>query len=80
MSEIVRYKRAACWESEARSRLAEIAAGHKFKHKACSSVAMRWPVLSRVTSPQNVYLGLLEDSSQAQADTRPLQHNADKLD
>ena len=50
MSEIVCYKSAegefaGCLlsvvsEAEARSRLAEIAAGHEFKHKACRSVAM----------------------------------------
>ena len=35
--------------------------------------------ISRVKSPQNVCLGLLKDSSQAQAGTRPLRHKADKL-
>ena len=42
-------------------------------------MASVYTYISRVKSPQNVYLGLLEDSSQAQADTRPLRHKADKL-
>ena len=31
-------------EAELRSRLAENAAGHEFKHKACRSVTMGYPV------------------------------------
>ena len=41
-------------------------------------MASVYTYISRL-SPQNVCLGLLEDSSQAQADTPPLRHKADKL-
>ena len=41
-------------------------------------MASVYTYISRVKSPQNVCLGLLKDSSQAQAGTRPLRHKADK--
>ena len=42
-------------------------------------MASVYTYISRVKSPQNVCLGLLKDSSQAQAGTRPLRHKADKF-
>ncbi len=60
----------------------ETTAGHELSHKQCRSVT-RWSsgyaYISRVKGPQNERKGRFEESRQAQADTRPLRHKADRL-
>ncbi len=58
-------------------------AGHERKHNACraeSEVAVVViPISEEYEAPQNMWGSLSEDSTQAQANTRPLRHKANRL-
>ncbi len=67
----------------ARSRLKVLTAGHKHKHNACrvefGVCVSGYTYIRRIKTPQNMWGGLSEDSTQAQANTRPLKHKANRL-
>ncbi len=60
-----------------------LTAGHERKHNACRAeiggCVSGYTYASRIRSPQNVCGSLSEDSTQAQANTRPLRHKANRL-
>ena len=67
----------------ARSRLTVLTAGHERKHNACraevGSCVGGYTYIRRIRGPQNMWGSWSEDSTQAQANTRPLRHKAKRL-